>query len=98
MRLQRCGLRRRSAFHARPGRLKARLRVDEKLSGDDDLVAFGESLADFAFAAGFDAELDVMRSEFAFVLGHDYDAALAGAYDRFRRHEQRLGSRDLCEN
>src|SRR6266568_2631497 len=33
-----------------------------------------------------------------FALGHDDDAALAGAYDRFRRHEQRLDSRALCEN
>ena len=52
-------------------------------------VAFGEPLADFALAAGLEAELDLPRPEFAFALGHDDDAALAGAYDRLRRQDRK---------
>src|SRR5438552_16705847 len=85
------------AFHASTARPQARLGVDEELAGDDDLVAFGESLADFALAARLEAELDLLRPEFAFALGHDDDAALAGAYDLRCSHEQRLGSRALSE-
>src|SRR5256885_13324851 len=83
------------AFHARAGRPQARLGVDEELAGDDDLVAFGESLADFALAARLEAELDLLRPEFAFALGDDDHAALAGTYDRLGWHEQRLGSHAL---
>src|SRR2546430_12590378 len=86
------------AFHASTARPQARLGIDEELAGDDDLVAFGEPLADFALAARLEAELDLPRPEFAFALGHDHDAALAGAYDRLRRNEERLRSRPLRED
>src|SRR5438309_1062670 len=87
--------RRLRAFDARRGRPRARLGVDEELAGDDDLVAFGESLADFALAAHLEADLDLLWPEFAVALGDDDHAALAGAYDRLGWHEQRLGSHAL---
>src|SRR5207244_10586652 len=96
--LRRCRLWRLRALHARAARPQTRLGVDEELAGDDDLVAFGESLADFALAARLEAELDFPRPEFAFALGHDDDAALTGAYDRLGRYEQRLRSRPLRED
>ena len=72
------------AVHA----LQAGFRVDQELSGDDDLLPGLESLADFRLPPGLHADLDIDRREPAVSLGDHHHAALAGGDHRLGRHQQ----------
>ena len=77
-------------FHAREARLEARLRIDQELAGQHNLVARLEALADFSGPAHLDTDLDVLLAELPVALGQHHEAALPRADHGFARDQHGL--------
>src|SRR4051812_2267162 len=69
---------RRLLSHARGGAAQTRLRVDQELSGHDDLLPGFESLVNFRLAVAFDADRDIHGSKAAIFARDDDHGAPAG--------------------
>ena len=64
--------------HSRGARLETGFRVDQELSGDDDVLSGLQSFANFRLPVSVPADLDIEQREPAVALSDDNHAASAG--------------------
>ena len=75
--------------------LQARLRIDQELPGDNDLLSRLQALPDLGLTIALDSQLDLNGSKSPIACGHYHDIAFAGGNDRLGGNQQHVVSQRL---